>query len=369
MHLLVVLLTAGFIHVASSGWVKEMENPGLYEGDMVLTPDQMKEVKTGKYQFGAIKDKLWPNGIIPYQISYDLARESEFISEFQVSLAEYHKYTCLKFIKRTNERHYIDFKKGGGCSSPVGRSNYGANRVSLGKGCWWRSTIMHEIGHSLGFHHEQSRPDRDNYVKILSYNIYQGMDFNFEKEKQADIDSRNTPYDYRSMMHYSWNAFGKNQAMTIKTLDPTQQYEIGQDEGFSHLDILQLNRMYNCPTNLPTLPPYVPPPAGCYDLGSCAKGAHKGHCTQPSWKSYMHSKCRRSCKLCGNTGPVSSGKPVTYPPYTQPQKTDKPTQGPGGNCKDRVVDCWKLGRHRCTDSITVWREYMQRSCKKYCKLC
>lgn len=35
------------------------------------------------------------------------------------------------------------------CSSPVGYTGT-ANRITLGRGCWWRSTIMHEIGHSLG---------------------------------------------------------------------------------------------------------------------------------------------------------------------------------------------------------------------------
>ena len=73
-----------------------------------------------------------------------------------------------------------------------------------------------------------------------------GLEFNFKKQSNANTDSLGTPYDYRSMMHYTWNAFGKDQKMTIKTLDPSQQYEIGQDEGFSHIDILQINKLYNC---------------------------------------------------------------------------------------------------------------------------
>ena len=63
------------------------------------------------------------------------------------------------------------------CWSSVGkkywRTNYG-QEVSLGKHCNHKGTIMHEIMHAIGFWHEQSRPDRNQYVEVLWENVLPG---------------------------------------------------------------------------------------------------------------------------------------------------------------------------------------------------
>ncbi len=62
------------------------------------------------------------------------------------------------------------------CSSAVGeRSSPGFQTINIGRGCNFISIVLHEIMHAIGFWHEQSRPDRDEYVEILWENIKSGI--------------------------------------------------------------------------------------------------------------------------------------------------------------------------------------------------
>ena len=51
---------------------------------------------------------------------------------------------------------------------------YGSQNISIGENCEHKGVIMHEIFHALGRWHEQSRPDRDNYVTVHYGNIISG---------------------------------------------------------------------------------------------------------------------------------------------------------------------------------------------------
>ena len=59
------------------------------------------------------------------------------------------------------------------CFSAIGRQG-GQQRISVGEGCEYKGTVMHEMMHALGFFHEQSRTDRDNYIMVLWWNIEPG---------------------------------------------------------------------------------------------------------------------------------------------------------------------------------------------------
>ncbi|CAF4231661.1 unnamed protein product [Rotaria sordida] len=105
--------------------------------------------------------------------------------------------------------------------------------------------IQHELLHILGFFHEQSRPDRDEYVSILWQNIIKGTENNFQKYSSADVDTLMISYDYGSVMHYEADAFSSNGLPTIvPTKNPNAA--IGQRIGMSPSDILEVQRYYGC---------------------------------------------------------------------------------------------------------------------------
>lgn len=71
----------------------------------------------------------------------------------------------------------------------------GAQALSLGPGCIYVGIVMHEMMHAAGFWHEQSRQDRDNFITINTFNIQNGMEYNFQKYGWDRIQSLGVDYD------------------------------------------------------------------------------------------------------------------------------------------------------------------------------
>ena len=99
---------------------------------------------------------------------------------------------------------------------------------------------VHEIGHALGLWHEQSREDRNSYLRVVWENIEDDFKYNFDQHLSDGKDFGD--YDYESIMHYPAYAFSKNGE---KTLIPLMDgVEIGQRNHLSEKDIAAVKAMY-----------------------------------------------------------------------------------------------------------------------------
>ncbi|XP_046457182.1 hatching enzyme 1.2-like [Daphnia pulex] len=223
-------------------------NLDLFEGDIM-------GVAPGEQPRSAVVDPtlLWPNGIVYYTVD-EPAFTAQELATLMEAFAIYEANSCIRFVQRTTEEYYVSVEKtGGGCYSYIGRRPriLQPQTLSLDAGCF-RCTVsgckpgtpQHEFLHALGFYHEQSRTDRDDYVTINYDNIQPGYENNFQSYGTDVITDQGFPYDYGSVMHYSAYAFAVDPS--IPTIIVPDGVSIGQRDGFSELDLAELNKLYGC---------------------------------------------------------------------------------------------------------------------------
>ena len=209
----------------------------IFEGDMILgrvselqAPRPVKSARMcvgdacpSQQALSAIFGETyrWPGGVIPFEFGrgFSVQGEREIWAGIDILTAS----TNLLLRSRRGERDYIVFVPSDGCSSHVGRKG-GRQDVYLADGHCGASGVAHEILHAAGLWHEQSRSDRDRYIKVLWDNIEGGKKHNFEMHASDGIDIG--PYDLQSIMHYWAAEFGKvdpatNRPLpTIETIPP-----------------------------------------------------------------------------------------------------------------------------------------------------
>ena len=100
------------------------------------------------------------------------------------------------------------------CASHVGRTG-GRQPLYVGKGCQSDGMMMHEIGHALGFFHEQSRIDRDLFITVNFNNIKQS------KQEQKYYTAPLSDTLITNTMLTPWKKGLKNQGL-FNTLDTSR---------------------------------------------------------------------------------------------------------------------------------------------------
>ncbi|KAK0402757.1 hypothetical protein QR680_016513 [Steinernema hermaphroditum] len=253
----------------------------LIEGDMVMSPEQAKRylgirddspsaLHRSKRQ--AMRDALYPQNIwlngddagFYYMIRNDLNNAAR--TRIQAAIEFWEVNTCVRFHKIEDKkdspiRPVVTFFPGEGCYSDIGRQiDWDADStnhivyeedqyISIGNGCEHIATAAHEIAHALGMFHEQSRWDRDSYVRIDETNIAVNESHNFNKYPKGANDNYGKPYDYRGLMHYKPESFAADTSKPVLySLNPAYQLTIGAptDELPPYGDIYEMNMQYKC---------------------------------------------------------------------------------------------------------------------------
>jgi len=208
----------------------------VIDGDIVVDPRELEAARLdvkdrARGAITALSARRWSGGVIPYVIDPALPNPSRVTDAIQ----HWQAWTPFRLVARTTQTDFVRFAPGDGCSSAVGRQG-GQQTITLATGCTTGSTI-HEIGHTIGFWHEQQRADRDTYVTIHPECIEAGAAGNFSKYPEgSDVG----PYDYRSVMHYPRWAFSTG----CETITPGYaNADIGQRSELSAGDVLTAYRI------------------------------------------------------------------------------------------------------------------------------
>ncbi|XP_017782062.1 PREDICTED: high choriolytic enzyme 1-like [Nicrophorus vespilloides] len=230
-------------------------SPGLFQGDMAMTNEIYNYWRVG-LKWEVFPDKLWKNGVVPYAIS-PLYDPTDHVTIYK-AIRTLNFMTCVRFVPWNGKaKDYLliwPIKYPKGCWSFVGK--YGGTQiVSLqppddsGPNCLGtEGRAIHELMHALGVFHEQSRWDRDKFVKIHTDNIVPRYKSNFDKQSLENT-TYSFEYDYNSIMHYGRYYFSKAKGKPTITSKMAGVKQLGQRKAMSKGDCLKLNDLYGCLDN------------------------------------------------------------------------------------------------------------------------
>lgn len=226
----------------------------IFEGDIVLGTIEQTEAWRAQIEDKSSDSDMkaqsiiitgkryrWKNNLVPYRFGPNVSNDVKEM--VYAALDHWSEKTPIEFVYRDANnadqyQNYIEVVDDEyACRSKVGMVG-GRQKLNVHKVCGFGATV-HEFGHALGLWHEQSREDRDQFVKINWDNIKEGKKHNFEKHIRDGDDIG--PYDYGSIMHYGSYAFHKNDQPTITPLQPVT---IGQRRGLSDLDVASITGNY-----------------------------------------------------------------------------------------------------------------------------
>jgi len=207
-------------------------------GDVIIGEvDDHFEHKKGQTE--TFYPRAWNDSKIAYAFAEDF-KNKELV--FQV-LKYLEKETPLSFIGLEEEEDAVVFVNGDEhCYSYLGKVG-GHQPVFLAPNCGFQE-ILHEVMHVLGFIHEHSRTDRDEYVNINWENIQDNFELQFEKVPQELMEPiLDTKFDFKSIMLYQPHFFAKEKGLVTLESRSSQKIEPTQ-KGLSKGDLEKIRLVY-----------------------------------------------------------------------------------------------------------------------------
>lgn len=209
----------------------------VYYHDIILgMVDESDTNENGLAQVDRIQ--LW-NSPIAYAISKEVP-EPQRIEE---AIKYFNENTPVKFTPFAGETDAILFEQADEhCRSFLGKKA-AIQPIFISPKCTTHE-ILHEIMHALGFIHEQSRSDRDDYIEILWENVEPKFLKQFQHAPDLFMENIGaSPFDYTSVMLYKPETFAKNPGLpTMKSKN--REAILPTQTGLSHSDIERLQRLY-----------------------------------------------------------------------------------------------------------------------------
>ena len=232
---------------ASSTFVKSWSNPEGFSADHLRIPFRFKTENFNEKSMQKMAG--WLDDMSGY-----VGGCIEFYDDTNTQL--YPKDYIL--IRNTDNSGTYDSR----CWSRLGRANYygpvvlSYQEINMGNRCIYKDTMQHEMLHSLGFKHEQQRPDRDEFVDILYENIQPHYKYAFDKMSVKYWDNYEQIYDFASVMHYDGDLLLTDEARyayksSIVYKGTMNEVYINAGE-MSSIDIVQLTRRYSAFCKEPT---------------------------------------------------------------------------------------------------------------------
>jgi uncharacterized protein (TIGR03437 family) len=225
---------------------ENVQGVALYQGDIILgntaelEADAPAEGKSRQSSVLPSTRSLWPDGTIPYVI--DPALSTVLQQRVNDAIAHWNSNTPIKLVQHGTEANYVRFTTATGttaCSSSVGM--IGGQQMIRLPGTCSTGAIIHEIGHAVGFWHEQERLDRNQFTTVLYENIDKQSAFNYDQAFASGQDLG--PYNFNSIMHYGAFDFSKQSGLTAMETVPAG-IPIGQRTGLSYGDLDTVRRLY-----------------------------------------------------------------------------------------------------------------------------